>query len=108
MRVAATISAAEHDDRERAGPANLSIRKKNGSRSVSFKTPLMQHDGKQKVKLRAAMLGLQSQLADGDEAMGRVGPSGFRGRSDGTRKIGKTWLNDNAADWYQITVSGRE
>lgn len=100
---------SEHDDRDRPGPVNISIQKKNGSRSVSFKKSATHHGPKQNIKLRTASLGLQAHFGDGDEQMANFKVGSFRRRSapvpGGGRKMGKTWLNDNASEWFQVTVN---
>lgn len=103
----------EHDDRDRA-PSDMTIRKKNGSRRVSFKTSNAHQGGKQNVKLRAAELGLRTHFEDDDERMVDFNggkSSTFRRRNSpipgGARNKGKVKLIENASEWFQAAVSIR-
>lgn len=99
----------EHDDRDRA-PADISIRKKNGNRRVSFKANA-QKSGDFK-KLRAAELGLRTHFEDEDERMiefngAKAGT--FRRRNSpipsGARHKSKVKLIENASEWFQVNVN---
>lgn len=103
-------SHIEHDDRDRA-PSDMTIRKKNGSRRVSFKTSNAHQGANPKVKLRAAELGLRTHFEEDDERMvdfngGKA--STFRRRNSpipgGARSKGKVKLIDNASEWFQVAV----
>lgn len=101
---------SEHDDRSDTAQ-NITIRKKNGSRRVSFKTSNAHRSDKPNVKLRSAELGLRAHFGDDDEKMidfdgGKA--SSFRRRNSpipGSARNKAKGLIDNASGWFQVTVS---
>lgn len=106
----AAANYSEHDDR--SDPAqNITIRKKNGSRRVSFKTSNAHRGDKQNVRLRSAELGLRAHFGDDDANMidfdgGKA--SSFRRRNSpvpGSARNKAKGLIDNASGWFQVTVS---
>lgn len=106
------IFVSEHDDRDRGGATDITIRKSNNNkgqnRRVSFKTGIVSAG---RLQLRKGNLehGLRSQLREDDEQMVDFDPnrasSTFRRRNSPIPRNKAKGLVESGTGWYQVTVS---
>lgn len=102
----------EHDDRDRGGATDITIRKSNNNkgqnRRVSFKTGIISA-GRLQLKKGNLEHGLRSQLREDDEQMVDFDPnrasSTFRRRNSPIPRNKAKGLVESGTGWYQVTVS---